>query len=553
MGEDRQISEFSNPSVTKEKGTNDQVNLNDFQEQRKLKLIKRAKEQRINKYESIHTGPFIIHIISINLQENIGNLHLMKVSKIIKEFFSDNFSISRVNFNTIRLKLENQNTANSLINLQYKIDHKGWLMYIPDFAIAKIGMIRHVLKDLDLEDIKYNINTNNKNLKVLKIERMSRWDKEKNVSIETNTIKATFLTNTLPSKLHIFNVRLTVLPYIERIPKCHSCQRFGHLHNQCRGHPRCSNCAGEHTSSQCYNTILCGNCNGNYQSLSEICPIFTYLKLLKKIKAYENCNNMEAKKMLNKYQFTREQEIDNYYERQNRDKSNYLSEWIKLYHEKRELYKKRCQVSYADIMQINQNKNENTRHNKINGDNQLMQNNPNNEINNNDIEDKTQPQTMINNQNLDSITEQYPYIFTADVIENTTHPIEMYTTDQELIISSQSDQNTYFLVNLNTNNDENKIEPYNGGLIEKSDKVQSKDNEHTNTNNNPRRNQKAISRIKPIDISKKENTLYGKKKNARNSVVNIDNNKSVKYGNSHDKLKIRDSRDYLKNYKQEPY
>ncbi|XP_066590801.1 uncharacterized protein MAL13P1.304-like [Prorops nasuta] len=369
------------------------------------KHIDNAKDQLVNRYEPVHTGPFIVNIISEDIDNNIGNLHLMKISKTIKEICSSNFSLSKANKFTIKLKFEKYTEANKLIEIQSKISNKKWILYIPNYAISREGVVKHVLNDLSIEDILFNLNSNPKNVKAIKLDKLTRWDVNNRVPIPTNSVKINFMSNQLPTFIYLFNVKLRVKPFTERIKKCVSCQRFGHSQFQCRGHSRCSNCAGDHSSDLCKNETCCGNCKGDHTSLHHSCPVLKYLYLIKKTKAYMNCSNLEAKKFLINNEFTTEYEIDMHFERENNDNTNYLYNWLKMYMEKHNEQSRRNR----NIINYNNNDDYNT----SKGPKNIGTNKENNDQN---IYSKDE--IIIDNTNMDSTEPTVDCISNIVMVEN---------------------------------------------------------------------------------------------------------------------------------------
>ncbi|XP_066589524.1 uncharacterized protein [Prorops nasuta] len=297
------------------------------------KILSKAYEQSDNRYNDQHAGPFLIHMISNDFRVNLGNLHLMKIGKMLNKYISTNVTLKKISKTTIQLKCENYEQANMLTENNEISNKLNWFTFIPNFAVYKTGIIRNVFSELTESEIYDNIVLNNPNIEIKKIERMSRWDNNNKVTIPTNSIKITILGNTLPSYVYLFFVKLAIKPFVDKVLKCFHCKRFGHTKSQCRGHFRCGNCSGEHNEETCTDKTLCGNCHGPHKSLDPSCPLFKYMALIRRITAYISCTKNYARKLIKLNKFTNEVEIENHFDsRAKSDTSNLLSDWIDLYY-----------------------------------------------------------------------------------------------------------------------------------------------------------------------------------------------------------------------------
>lgn len=74
------------------------------------------------------------------------------------------------------------------------------------------------------------------------------------------------------------SVRIETLRRPSDISQCHRCQTFRHSQKNCRAHPKCVKCAGEHLSADCPKRpdarLKCANCGGEHTASYKGCPKF---------------------------------------------------------------------------------------------------------------------------------------------------------------------------------------------------------------------------------------------------------------------------------------
>lgn len=240
-----------------------------------VNIEERNQQKPRNEYSPVHSGPYIV--IAQGKQGNVGNLHPMKLGKMLYEKGEYKIShINRVGKNKLEIVFETYKDANKFVNSdfgsQYNIN-----VYIPYFYTQVIGIIRGVDTDLTNEEIKSQIRTEEK-YEVLNAFRFSRkyfTEKGEIQYLPTQTVKVTFRAQTLPKRVYLYFTSSEVETYKVPILQCHNCQRYGHYAKYCSNDTVCVVCAGDHAGQNCTaKNVKCRNCALPHKANSPTCTIY---------------------------------------------------------------------------------------------------------------------------------------------------------------------------------------------------------------------------------------------------------------------------------------
>ncbi|KYM94047.1 hypothetical protein ALC62_15338 [Cyphomyrmex costatus] len=164
------------------------------------------------------------------------------------------------------------------------------------------GIVRGVLVDLNVDEIKEGITWPNNPLQINHIERLKFKDRFNNLELkDSSSIKIDFLSERLSEYIYIWNTKCRVYPFINRVRKCHKCLRWGHSERFCKNKETtvCLMCGGNHNTETCNSeAIVCNNCKGCHDHFNTSCPVFKYHNIINTVRAYCNVNIYNAKSMI---------------------------------------------------------------------------------------------------------------------------------------------------------------------------------------------------------------------------------------------------------------
>ena len=93
------------------------------------------------------------------------------------------------------------------------------------------------------------------------IKRFSRFDAERKVRYDIDSVQVCFSGNILPSHISLDSVNYPVSPYRERVLQCRKCWHFGHTDRVCsRGQKLCKTCGAAHDEVEFSLSPKCVNC-----------------------------------------------------------------------------------------------------------------------------------------------------------------------------------------------------------------------------------------------------------------------------------------------------
>jgi len=85
----------------------------------------------------------VVHIESRSESDNLGNLHLMKLDKMLADKFSSLSDIWKIGRGIISVKFKYRYEANAFVEKD-NIFPENWIGYIPNFKLYRTGIVRGV-------------------------------------------------------------------------------------------------------------------------------------------------------------------------------------------------------------------------------------------------------------------------------------------------------------------------------------------------------------------------------------------------------------------------
>jgi len=156
------------------------------------------KNQRKNRYSSLNLPPYIVHIKSKNNDENLENIHPMKVGKILAKNFSFISNVRKIGKGIIAVNFKYRHEANSFIDNE-GILPENWIGYIPNYKIYRTG----VDVTLNEEGIRQGIKFHEEILEIRSITRLKFRDRSTMELKDLQSVKIEFASNLLPESLSI--------------------------------------------------------------------------------------------------------------------------------------------------------------------------------------------------------------------------------------------------------------------------------------------------------------------------------------------------------------
>ena len=124
----------------------------------------------MNFYQQCDQGPFLVFVESKTEDGNLGNLHRLSIANILSEAGVDHTNARRCGKDRVELTFDNPLSANKLIRGDFPLP-TGWFGFIPDFKLFKVGIIRDVDINYDLNSILNVVLSKYPNSKVERLKR----------------------------------------------------------------------------------------------------------------------------------------------------------------------------------------------------------------------------------------------------------------------------------------------------------------------------------------------------------------------------------------------
>lgn len=239
-----------------------------------------GKQFPYNEYNHTDQGPFRVVIERVHDTLHINKIAIGKwLSRIILS--NSIIEIKKIGRNKVVVYFDNLEDANELIKRK---KHDSYLIYLPLHFISVKGVVTGIPQDVELEEIKYEIECE---APILDMYRMKRF--VDNESVLSDRICITFRSNILPTYAKIWYCRSRVDPFIPKIIMCEKCLRFNHWMKNCKGKKRCGNCCNlkcDNMDDECKAETCCLYCKKNHKTTDRnACKEWQIQKKIKTIMA----------------------------------------------------------------------------------------------------------------------------------------------------------------------------------------------------------------------------------------------------------------------------
>lgn len=206
------------------------------------------------------------------------------LAKLLKEHKILNISkVKYVNPFKLLITFDNESSAENFVacsaftELGWK-RHKTW----------EVGLSYGVVKDLDVdlseEELLKHVSCE---VAVVSAKRLNRRTQEGWTPCET--VRFGFQGPSLPSHIHIMDLRVRVEPYVFPVTQCSKCWRFGHSIKVCPSNRMiCPKCSLNHPNCE-ITSFKCSNCSGNHMALSRDCPVYQKEKRIRELMSEFSC------------------------------------------------------------------------------------------------------------------------------------------------------------------------------------------------------------------------------------------------------------------------
>lgn len=239
-----------------------------------------------DKYKKDHEF-YTVHLKSSERIEG-GIPKIKTATKVFNVFKEQVTALKKITKDIMRVDFKTKEVANKAVEEQ-PLD--GMIFFIPFHAKYSIGIVRDI--DIDQSD---EMLLELFNGSVDRIQRMYRFNADKNQREPTRSIKIFIESDELPDYLTVYGMRFAVQLFQQRVRACFKCHAYGHNSFNCRAElNKCRNC-GEYCTSDCKKNKFCHSCNNNDHSFhDDKCPVKKIEESIVKVMQNNKLSYFEAK------------------------------------------------------------------------------------------------------------------------------------------------------------------------------------------------------------------------------------------------------------------
>ena len=202
---------------------------------------------------------------------NIGNIHPMKIGKLLRVSNISAINIERFSEDRISILFQSGEEANDFVANKVNLLNKDWSAFIPYSALLFSGIIRDIPVEFNNEEILDGIVDEPLKNQIFEISRIKKrvvvgekeTQSQENNSVQfedSDSIKITFK-NKIPTSININFCYRKIFKFIPQVRRCFNCQKFGHININCKSSSKCVNCGSSHDNiSICTKDSCCANC-----------------------------------------------------------------------------------------------------------------------------------------------------------------------------------------------------------------------------------------------------------------------------------------------------
>ncbi|XP_055522794.1 uncharacterized protein LOC129716976 [Wyeomyia smithii] len=197
--------------------------------------------------------------------------------------------------NKIIVFLNSYTKANLFVE-DKKLEKLGYKVYVPRHLCCVTGVLAGIPTDIDIREIKAEIECDCQVVDVYRFNRFRNGIKE-----PTTRVSVTFRANQLPEMVKLFCCTNKVRPFLQKVLFCENCHRFNHETDNCKGKQRCSRCSQIYDEKDeiCTNPVKCLYCKSSDHKTTDVtCPERQKQKTIKTIIAKRSLTLVEARELV---------------------------------------------------------------------------------------------------------------------------------------------------------------------------------------------------------------------------------------------------------------
>ncbi|XP_032669561.1 uncharacterized protein LOC116843310 isoform X3 [Odontomachus brunneus] len=237
------------------------------------------------------------------------------------DLLNEAYDLKNVGRSKFSVKFNSRDAANSIVGRfmemrDHLFPHSDWIAYIPNYKIQRTCISWDINNFDNDEEIQENLSPPPGWLdswpKVVAVKGISKPDKtsDRTNSDTSRRRKAsayiiTFEGSIYPDRASLYGKIINLKPYIQKVIRCHLCQRFGHVEEQCRSAKSsriCAKCAAVgHCEAECSSLLSkCINCtrkrleDSAHTANSQTCPVFVENRKIKQLMTILGISNRDA-------------------------------------------------------------------------------------------------------------------------------------------------------------------------------------------------------------------------------------------------------------------
>lgn len=227
-------------------------------------IITAIPKMDIVRYKMMDKPPYNVII------ESDGNINLIRIGAMMKKMKFDIENVVALNKTKAKIIAKSIWSANKIIDSTEL--QSSFKVYIPKDYVTVDGLLRNVLPEQDLDDLKNNITDigNNMGFFVEEVKRLTKYNHAEKKSYPTNNVIITFRGHKTPEKIAVYSTINVIHQFKKKPLQCSNCWNYGHSKSRCKAEAICIKCAQKaHGENDC--KISCLHCNGEHTANNISC------------------------------------------------------------------------------------------------------------------------------------------------------------------------------------------------------------------------------------------------------------------------------------------
>ncbi|XP_039747852.1 uncharacterized protein LOC120625008 [Pararge aegeria] len=255
----------------------------------------------------------------INVSENLYEISITSLEILPKQISLAKFlrslsipSILKVKYKSpykVIVTFASKNDADILLNCPKLVDLGYRCQFTHEINLA-YGIVKQVELEVNDEELQKIFVCDCEIVSVKRLKRLTEDGKW----IDSETVRLSFRSSTLPSYVYAYGCRLKVERFIFPVTQCSRCWHFGHLMRACPTRKIiCPKCGENHVNCET-KSFRCVNCKGPHISLDKSCPVFKKEKEIRRVMSEEGVTYRKALEYYLEKEKDQNQVQKNYYE-----------------------------------------------------------------------------------------------------------------------------------------------------------------------------------------------------------------------------------------------